>query len=214
MEYGTEINEAKLTEYSRRFLTQTEKTSRPLLIMSEKPEGLLVESRVLVRDEDDAEQVFQEHYYGKYDEEDVLELSLVEAYHLVQRNLLNVVNQDSKIEKEKLLDLFSEKDSEFYHKLQAYSDLRERGFIVKTGFKFGAHFRVYPRGVNPYEDGPKKQEQHTKWVVHAVREDEELSFSELSRAVRLAQNIRATMLWAVVDSESGVTYYEVERKTP
>lgn len=181
--------------------------------MSEKPEGILADSRVLVKDESDAEEIFEEHYYGKYNDE-VLELSLVEAYHLVERELLNIVQNGKDLEKDKLLDKFSQDDSEFYHKLQAYSDLRERGFIVKTGFKFGAHFRVYPRGVNPYGEGPKKQEEHTKWVVHAVREDENLSFSELSRAVRLAQNIRATMLWAVVDSESGVTYYEVERKTP
>ncbi len=181
--------------------------------MTDKPEGVFVDSRVLVRDEEDAEEVFSEHYYGKYNE-DVLELSLVEAYHLMDRDLLKVKEEGSEISEEEALEIFANEDSEFYHKLQAYSDLRERGFIVKTGFKFGAHFRVYPRGVNPYEEGPKKQEQHTKWVVHAVPEDEELSFSEMSRAVRLAQNIRATMLWAVVDSESGVTYYEVERKTP
>lgn len=181
--------------------------------MTDKPEGIFLDTRVLVRDEEDAEEVFEEHYYGKYNDE-VLELSLVEAYHLMDRELLEVKQSGEQISKDEALEKFADEDPEFYHKLQAYSNLRERGFIVKTGFKFGAHFRVYPRGVNPYEEGPKKQEQHTKWVVHAVPEDEELSFSEMSRAVRLAQNIRATMLWAVVDSESGVTYYEVERKTP
>lgn len=179
----------------------------------EKPEGFFVDSRVIVRDEEDAEKIYSENYYGKYNE-DTLELSLVEAYHLMDRELLEVSNDGEKFSKDDAFQVFSEKDEEFYHKLQAYSDLRERGFIVKTGFKFGAHFRVYPRGVNPYEEGPKKQKQHTKWIVHAVPENESLSFSEMSRAVRLAQNIRATMLWAVVDSESGVTYYEVDRLTP
>jgi tRNA-intron endonuclease len=181
--------------------------------MSDNPVGTFVDSRVVIRDEEEAEEIFEENYYGKYNEE-VLELSLVEAYHLMQRGLLEVEDDGDELSEEEAFEEFSGEDEEFYHKLQAYSDLRERGFIVKTGFKFGAHFRVYPRGVNPYEEGPKRQEQHTKWVVHAVPENEELSFSEMSRAVRLAQNIRATMLWAVVDSESGVTYYEVERKTP
>lgn len=180
---------------------------------SGKPSGEFVESRVVVRNEEDADQIYEENYYGKYNE-DKLELSLVEAYHLMDRGLLNVLHGEEELSKDDAFSIFSEKDEEFYHKLQAYADLRERGFIVKTGFKFGAHFRVYPRGVNPYEDGPKKQKQHTKWVVHAVPENESLSFSEMSRAVRLAQNIRATMLWAVVDSESGVTYYEVDRLTP
>lgn len=184
-----------------------------LYIMTEKPEGVFVETRVVVRDEKDAEEIFEENYYGKY-KEDFLEVSLVEAYHLMERDLLTVKEDGEEISEDEALEKFSAKDEEFYHKYQAYSDLRERGFIVKTGFKFGAHFRVYPRGVNPYEEGPKKQKEHTKWVVHAVPEDETLSFSEMSRAVRLAQNIRATMLWAVVDSESGVTYYEVDRLTP
>ena len=179
----------------------------------DKPRGDFVESRVVVRNDKDAEKIYEENYYGKYNE-DKLELSLVEAYHLVDRELLNVFRGEEELSKEDAFSIFSEKDEEFYHKYQAYSDLRERGFIVKTGFKFGAHFRVYPRGVNPYEEGPKKQKQHTKWIVHAVPENDSLSFSEMSRAVRLAQNIRATMLWAVVDSESGVTYYEVDRLTP
>ncbi len=175
--------------------------------------GKFTGSRVVVRDEEDAEKVHNEHYYGKYNE-DILELSMVEAYHLLQRDLLTVTSEGGELSEEEAFDLFAEEDEEFYHKLQAYSDLRERGFIVKTGFKFGAHFRVYPRGVNPYQEGPKKQKQHTKWVVHAVPENDTLSFQEMSRAVRLANNIRATMLWAVVDNESGVTYYEVDRLTP
>jgi len=177
------------------------------------PSGKFVDSRIVVTEEDEAEEIYSENYYGKYNEE-VLELSMVEAYHLIDRELITVSKDGEKLSQEEAFDIFTEKDGEFYHKYQAYSDLRERGFIVKTGFKFGAHFRVYPRGVNPYEEGPKKQKQHTKWVVHAVPENHSLSFSEMSRAVRLAQNIRATMLWAVVDNESGVTYYEVDRLTP
>lgn len=181
--------------------------------MTGKPEGVFVDTRVVVRDEEDAEEIFEENYYGKY-QEDVLELSLVETYHLMDRDLITLKKDGEEIFEEKALEVFSERDEEFYQKYQAYADLRERGFIVKTGFKFGAHFRVYPRGVNPYEEGPKKQKQHTKWVVHAVSQDQSLSFAEMSRAVRLAQNIRATMLWAVVDSESGVTYYEVDHLNP
>ncbi|MGC9310542.1 MAG: tRNA-intron lyase, partial [Candidatus Aenigmatarchaeota archaeon] len=61
---------------------------------------------------------------------------------------------------------------------------------------------------------PKNVKEHTKWIVHAIPENYTCSFPELSRAVRLAHNIRAKMLWAVVDEEGDVTYYEVLRKTP
>lgn len=176
-------------------------------------EAQLSESTVKIWDEEDGEEVHNEIYYGKF-QDDYLELSPVEAMHLVDREIIEVFQDDQELDREELWDIFVERDEEFDFKYKVYDDLRERGYIVKSGFKFGAHFRVYPRGVNPYKDGPKKQKEHTKWVVHAVPENENLSFSELSRAVRLAHNIRATMLWGVVDSEAGVTYYEVERVTP
>lgn len=176
-------------------------------------EGKLTESRVVVRGED-AEHIHDDKYYGKMQEDGRLELSLEEAYHLVKRDSLDVRDDEGSIEEDEMFEIFSEKDDEFDFKYSVYSDLRERGLIVKSGFKFGAHFRVYERGVNPYVSGSKKQRQHTKWIVHAVPEHETMSFQEMSRAVRLAQNIRATMLWAVVDSESQVTYYEVGHTNP
>ncbi len=176
--------------------------------------GKLVESRVRVEDEKDAEEVYEEFYYGKYQNDDVLELSPVEAMHLVDREELEVKENGEELSRDELYSRFSLIDDEFDHTYKVYDDLRDRGYIVKSGFKFGTHFRVYPRGVNPYKEGPKKQKEHTKWVVHAVPENHTLSFQEMSRAVRLAHNIRAKMLWGVVDSEGGVTYYEVERVTP
>ncbi len=178
--------------------------------------GKLAESRVRIVDEEDAEEVHDEYYYGKFqdEEETVLELSLVEALHLVDRDVIEVEDSGETLSRETLYDHCIEVDDEFDQKYKVYDDLRDRGYIVKSGFKFGAHFRVYPEGVNPYKEGPKSQREHTQWVVHAVPEDYTLSFQEMSRAVRLAHNIRATMLWGIVDSEGGVTYYEVERATP
>ncbi len=173
--------------------------------------GRLLQNRVRVWE--NFEEIHEELYYGKVFEE-YLDLSLCEAMHLVEREELEVEDGNGKIALEDLFDRFCSHDDEFQHKYIVYSDLRERGYILKSGFKFGAHFRVYPRGVNPYKEGPKSQKEHTKWVVHAVPEDHSLTFSEMSRAVRLAQNIRSTMLWGVVDSEKGVTYYKVERITP
>jgi tRNA-intron endonuclease len=131
----------------------------------------------------------------------------------VDRGEIDVADDGEELDRKQLMEQLKRIDEEFEYKYAAYSDLRERGLIVKSGFKFGAHFRVYERGVNPYSDGPKSQSEHTKYVVHAVPENHTMSFQEMSRAVRLAQNIRAKMLWAVVDSESGVTYYEVEHKS-
>ncbi|MFB6199531.1 MAG: tRNA-intron lyase [Candidatus Nanohaloarchaea archaeon] len=177
--------------------------------------GKLSDTKVKVWDEEDAEEIHREFYYGKkLEDEEYLELSLVEALHLYDRDELEILKDGEKLDREDIYHTFSQRDDDFDHKYAAYTDLRKRGFIVKTGFKFGAHFRVYPRGVNPYKEGPKREKEHTKWVVHAVPENYQQSYEEMSRAVRLAQNIRARMVWAVVDSERQVTYYEVERITP
>ena len=156
---------------------------------------------------DKIKETHSEDYYGKI-KENKLVLAPVEAVHLLERNLIDVENTF-----DEAYDYFAEHDSDFEQKYAAYSDLRERGLIIKTGFKFGAHFRVYSRGVNPYKDD-KGRKEHTKFIVHAVRENEDMSFQEMSRAVRLANNIRAKMLWAVVDTEKDVTYYEVGHTTP
>lgn len=168
----------------------------------------LIESGAYIKaDEEELDDVHSEAYYGKL-KDSRLELSPSEAVHMLERDLL-----DTEISFDEAYDFFSENDAEFQEKYAAYRDLRERGLIVKTGFKFGAHFRVYSRGVNPYKDD-KGRKEHTKFIVHAVRENKEMSFQEMSRAVRLASNIRAKMLWAVVDSERDVTYYKVEHTTP
>ncbi len=174
-------------------------------------EGNLLQNRVRVWD--GKEELHDELYYGKLIE-DYLELSLSEALHLVDRDELVVTEEDEELTREALFDRFTAVDDEFPQKYAVYSDLRERGYILKSGFKFGTHFRVYPRGVNPYKEGPKTQKEHTKWVVHAVPENHTFTYQEMSRAVRLAQNIRATMLWGIVDTENEVTYYRIDRITP
>ena len=112
-----------------------------------------------------------------------------------------------------LMEIGSKIVNQFHSQFVVFRDLRERGYLVKTGYKFGAHFRVYERGVKLIR-GPKAPHEHTKWVVHAVPEESAFSLPEMSRAVRLAHNIRATFLWAIVDRESDVTFYELKRLTP
>ncbi|MBM3304182.1 MAG: tRNA-intron lyase, partial [Candidatus Aenigmarchaeota archaeon] len=105
------------------------------------------------------------------------------------------------------------KDRRIHEKYVVFADLRNSGLVAKTGFKFGCDFRVYQRGVS-VKRGPKEASEHTKWIVFAVPEDYRCSFTELSRAVRLAHSIRARMLWALVDNEANVTYYEAVRMKP
>lgn len=182
-------------------------------------EGELAEDRVVIWGIEGVS-LYDEAGYGKpFPEENPnrVEMDLLEATYLLEKGKLKVTRKvdgkSKKLDFENLMKIASEKVNEFHPQYIVYRDLRERGYLVKTGYKFGAHFRLYERGVK-LKRGPKAAHEHTKAIVHAVAEESSFSLPELSRAVRLAHNIRATMWWAVVDKEGDCTYYEIKRLTP
>lgn len=158
------------------------------------------------------ELVYEPGFYGKQ-LGDRLELALLEACLLLKRGRIRVLKEGNPVTFEDLYKHSASLDKRFAHRFRVYEDLRERGLVVRTGFKFGCDFRVYERGVQ-LKKGPKSAKEHTKWIVFSVPEDFTMSFQELSRSVRLAHNIRARMLWAIVDNENDCTYYMVTRHKP
>jgi tRNA-intron endonuclease, archaea type len=156
--------------------------------------------------------VFETGYYGKIIG-DRLELALVEAVLLLKRGRIRVLRDGQLMTFTELYDHSRSVDKRFPERYRVYEDLRERGLLVRTGFKFGCDFRVYERGVQ-LKKGPKSAKEHTKWIVFAVPEDYNCSWQEMSRSVRLAHNIRARMLWAIVDNEGDCTYYQITRHKP
>jgi tRNA-intron endonuclease len=186
------------------------------------PEARLLENKLVVAKGFD--ELLQKSY-GKMEDrrrqespsvkvgEKKLELSFVEALYLLEKGRIAVKKSGKKMGFHGLMDFGLGKDRRLHEKFIVYKDLRDRGFVAKTGFKFGCDFRVYQRGVG-VKKGPKSASEHTKWIVYTVPEDYACSFAELSRAVRLAHSIRAQMLWAIVDNEGCVTYFEVVRIKP
>ncbi len=72
--------------------------------------------------------------------------------------------------------------------------MKGKGLLVKTGFKYGSHFRAY-------EGDPSKQ--HARYLVHAVPEDYTAMWPEVSRAVRLAHGVKKEILLGRVTDEGG-----------
>jgi len=173
----------------------------------------LVEDRVILWNKSDANKIFDSGWYGDF-VEDRLELALLEAALLLERKKIEISKKRKNMNFKDFYKHCLKVDTRFNIRYAVYKDLRERGFPTRTGFKFGCDFRVYNRGVKPIKKGPKAAHEHTKWIVFAVPEDYSCSFPELSRAVRLAHNIRANMLWALVDNDNDVTYYEVSYISP
>lgn len=196
-----------------------EQEQKPEIAIKGGWEGELLENRVILWG-DEAVQLYDESGYGKPLPEESpnrVELELVEAIYLVEKGKLKVFTKTNgkkkSISLKELMEIGAKQVNQFHPQFMVYRDLRERGYLVKTGFKFGAHFRVYERGVKLIR-GPKAAHEHTKFVVHAVPEESAFSLPEMSRAVRLAHNIRATFVWAVLDKEGSPTYYIIQRLTP
>jgi tRNA-intron endonuclease len=171
-------------------------------------EARLHKGKVTVWDEAQANQLYQRGFYGKLLSGGRLQLAPVEALYLLDRGKITITDEGGgQVGAKELLRKFSKKDPELPLKHVVYSDLRSRGYILKTGLKFGAHFRVYARGEGPGE-------AHSKFLVHAVPEGIKLTPTDLARAVRLAHSVRKKILWAVVDDEGDVTYYALTRERP
>ncbi len=173
-----------------------------------KVEARLAEDKVFVWDREAAKNIFENDYYGKL-KEDRLELALIEAALLLEKGKIELLDDGNNILSADFYKYCSDIDPRFHERYIVYKDLRERGLPTRTGFKFGCDFRVYNRGVKPLKRGQKQAHEHTKWIVFAVPKKFIFGFQEMSRAVRLAHNIRANMLWAVVDEENKVRYFSV-----
>jgi tRNA-intron endonuclease len=168
-------------------------------------DATLLEDRVMVMDEVKGAELYSEGFYGKKIGR-TLQLSLIEAAYLMEQGVVHVHYPVSG--KRMTLSAFKKRASEiqpdFELRLRAYEDLRNRGLVVKTGFKYGSHFRVYDGS----PDG-----HHSKYLVHAVHWDFRTIWPEISRAVRLAHGVKKDILFARVTKKQ-VDYIKLRRVRP
>ncbi|MEM4693288.1 MAG: tRNA-intron lyase, partial [Nitrososphaerota archaeon] len=86
----------------------------------------------------------------------------------------------------------------FEEKYTVYRDLRERGFIVAPGIKFGSDFAVYRVGPGL---------EHAPFIVQVKRKDEEISALEIIRSGRLATTVKKYFTTAIPDLRTGRNIY-------
>lgn len=131
-----------------------------------------------------------------------IKYSLAEALFLQEQGKLDIYEKNKKVSQKKFLEKLKQLDPKIETKYIVFKDLRKRGYIVKTAFKFGAEFRVYEKGKFPGEE-------HARWILYPVKETDILTWHEFSAKNRVAHSTRKKLLIGVVDEENDVTYYEV-----
>ncbi|MBQ8016691.1 MAG: tRNA-intron lyase [Methanobrevibacter sp.] len=142
--------------------------------------------------------------FGKI-EADFLHLSLIEACYLLEKGRLNIYEDDVKCSIGYLIDLIKQQD--LYAKYIVYRDLKDRGFVIKTGFKYGSEFRLYNRGGGPGQG-------HSDYLVKIIFENYDINALDFASYVRVSHGVNKKLLLAIVDEDFDITYYNVEWTRP
>lgn len=190
---GVVDEESDITYYGVRRL-------RPMGVMRqsqlpEKVEGLLLDDRVMVFDTAAAESLHKAEFYGRLVNAKYLQLSLIETAHLMEKGILALSNKAGKpVALGQFLDWSRKRQKDFDLRIKIYRDLKSRGILAKTGFKYGAHFRGYER--DPSLD-------HARYLVHAVPRGFVSTWPEVSRAVRLAHGVKKDIMFGRLGPDGG-----------
>ncbi len=121
----------------------------------------------------------------------VSKLDIYETIFLGKHGNLRLINTNSSEVRER-----ARKRITFFDDIYSvYEDWRKRGYVVKTGFKFGTHFRIYFPGASPRRED--KAWMHSKHVIHVFSRRSKLLISEWARAIRVAHSVKKTFILAI-----------------
>jgi tRNA-intron endonuclease len=168
--------------------------------------GLFLRDRVLVLDEQEAEALHDVFYYGKMVGKK-LELSLLETAYLMEKGILETLNLKTNkgIGLKRLVTEATKIQPDFKLRFAVFKDLRDKNIIVKTGFKYGSHFRAYDKSPDDH---------HAKYLVHAFPHSFKGMWPEVSRAVRLAHGVKKDILFGAVNRSTVTEYLRLQRVKP
>lgn len=133
--------------------------------------------------------------YGSYKAADRGQLNKLDVYEtafLIEKGLLKI----DKLNRATLARVATARRKEFPQLYAVYKELRERGYVIKTGFKFGTNFRLYFPGAKPMKKDSNSW-VHSKHVIHVFPKSSRLLISEWARVIRVAHSVRKTFILAV-----------------
>ena len=150
-----------------------------------------------------AKEIYESLWLGQYgsykasDRGNLNKLDVYETMFLIENGMLRLTN----INKKKLIEELKSRHSYFSLLYSVYKDWRQNGYVVKTGFKFGTHFRIYFPGAKPFK-AENGDWVHSRHVVHVFPRSSRLLISEWARAIRVAHSVRKTFILAFPGKKS------------
>lgn len=118
-------------------------------------------------------------------------LNKFEVLYLLEKEKIEIANMkfDDIIKLEKI-------DLNVYH---VYKDLKVRGYNVRSGTKYGFDFRVYDKN---------SKGEHAFWLVLVVKDTEKMKISDIAGKCRISHSTKKSAIFAVIDKDFDITYYE------
>ncbi len=169
--------------------------------------GNLANEIVSIKIEDGSKRPISLHEKSKFGkiEADSLHLSLIEACYLLEKGRLDIFEDDIECSIGYIIDLLKEQDN--YGKYIVYRDLKDRGYVIKTGFKYGSDFRLYERGGAPGQG-------HSNYLVKIIFENYKIDALDFASYMRVSHGVNKKLLLAIVDDDLDITYYNIEWTRP
>jgi len=168
----------------------------------QRAKGRLFENRVVIWDIEASRRLFKEGYYGKplgipkpkdFEFDAPLILDLMEGYYLAAKKALEVVDISGKeLSSKQLREICESSYPEFAEKFLVYKKLREDGYVVTPGIKFGSDFAVY-------EHGPGID--HAPYIIQVVHPSAKMTATSMVRSGRLATTVRKQFIIAISDKD-------------
>ncbi len=169
----------------------------------------LVGDRAIVWDSKHGMQLYGMGYFGQpvgirkpksSEFETPLELSLLEAAYLTKIGILrvNVTTKKQPLTMDEIVEIGRTFADDFLNRFLVYSHLREQGYIIRPGLKFGTDFAVYRKG--PGRD-------HAPFMVHVISGGKGLVPLDIVRAGRLATSVKKKFIIATIKENATIAYY-------
>jgi len=169
----------------------------------------LVGERLVVWDPKEGSELYRMGFYGKpvgiskpkSPEFDVpLNIDLIEGLYLLEKKIIQVKrgSDERKVGVRGLRSYAKKVYDRFEPHYVVYRDLRDKGYVVLSGIKFGCEFAIYEKG--PGVD-------HAPYLVSVREPGEALTSVDIVRAGRLATTVRKRFIVAVPDLKSGSVRY-------
>ncbi len=169
----------------------------------------LLEDRLVVWDSNEGSELFGLGFYGKpvgipkpktakFDAP--LNIDLIEGLYLLEKGLINVYEGPKRrqVGVEKLKRFAKKVYENFEINYLVYKDLRDHGYVVLPGIKFGCEYAVY-------EHGPGID--HAPYLVSVLPPRENITSVDIVRAGRLATTVRKRFIVAVPNPRKGDAQY-------